>query len=248
MVEYRGRGEPIMEFVISHLVKSYGSKQVLKDVDFVFEEGKIYGLLGRNGSGKTTFFNCINGDIDINSGSFYLRENSDSKDIIKVEPQDIGYLVSTPTVPEFMTGREFLKFFLEVHEEIKPDKTIDEYFDYMIIPEDDRDRLLKDYSHGTKNKMQMLLNIIASPKLVLLDEPLTSLDVVVAEEMKDVLRNQKEGKILIFSTHLLDIALDLCDEIVLLNHGRLELVDKSNLDNANFKDKIIEALRDADNS
>nr|MCR4930121.1 ABC transporter ATP-binding protein [Lachnospiraceae bacterium] len=81
-----------------------------------------------------------------------------------------------------------------------------------------------------------------------LDEPLTSLDVVVAEEMKDVLRNHKEGKILIFSTHLLDIALDLCDEIVLLNHGRLELVDKSNLDNANFKEKIIEALRDADNS
>ena len=101
-----------MEFVISHLVKSYGSKQVLKDVDFVFEEGRIYGLLGRNGSGKTTFFNCINGDIDINSGSFYLRENSDTKEIIKIEPQDIGYLVSTPTVPEFMTGREFLTFFL----------------------------------------------------------------------------------------------------------------------------------------
>ena len=94
----------------------------------------------------------------------------------------------------------------------------------------------------------MLANLVLSPKLMLLDEPLTSLDVVVAEEMKDVLRNQKEGKILIFSTHLLDIALDLCDEIVLLNHGRLELVDKSNLDNANFKEKIIEALRDADNS
>ena len=162
-----------MEFVISHLVKSYGSKQVLKDVDFVFEEGRIYGLLGRNGSGKTTFFNCINNDIDINSGEFYLRENSESGTKIPVMPEDIGYLVSTPTVPEFMTGREFLKFFLEVHEEVKPDKTIDEYFDYMMIPEDDRDRLLKDYSHGTKNKMQMLLNIIASPKLMLLDEPLT---------------------------------------------------------------------------
>lgn len=237
-----------MEFVISHLVKSYGSKQVLKDVDFVFEEGKIYGLLGRNGSGKTTFFNCINGDIDINSGSFYLRENSDSKDIIKVVPQDIGYLVSTPTVPEFMTGREFLKFFLEVHEEIKPDKTIDEYFDYMIIPEDDRDRLLKDYSHGTKNKMQMLLNIIASPKLVLLDEPLTSLDVIIAEEMKNVIRSQKPGRITIFSTHLLDVAVDLCDEIVLLHNGRLEPIDKSNLGNSDFKDKIIAALKDQDDA
>ena len=157
-----------MEFVINHLVKNYGSKKVLKDVDFVFGEGKIYGLLGRNGSGKTTFFNCINGDIDTTSGSFYLRENSDSKEIIPLLPEDIGYLVSTPTVPEFMTGREFLKFFIEVHEEVTPDRTIDEYFDYMMIPEDDRDRLLKDYSHGTKNKMQMLLNIIASPRLVLL--------------------------------------------------------------------------------
>lgn len=138
---------------------------------------------------------------------------------------------------------------MDIHSDsIKNPKTIDEYMDLVKIPEDTRDRLMKDYSHGTKNKMQMLVNLVLNPRLMLLDEPLTSLDVVVAEEMKDVLRNHKEGKILIFSTHLLDIALDLCDEIVLLNHGRLELVDKSNLDNANFKEKIIEALRDADNS
>ncbi len=233
-----------MEFVISHLVKSYGSKQVLKDVDFVFEEGRIYGLLGRNGSGKTTFFNCINSDIDYNSGSFYLRENRDSEQTMPLKPEDIGYIVSTPTVPEFMTGREFLKFFIEVHDEIKPDKTIDEYFEYMKIPEDDRDRLLKDYSHGTKNKMQMLLNIIAAPRLMLLDEPLTSLDVIIAEEMKNVIRSQKQGRITIFSTHLLDVAVDLCDEIVLLHNGRLEPIDKSNLGNDDFKEKIIEALRD----
>ena len=234
-----------MEFVISHLVKSYGSKQVLKDCDFVFEEGRIYGLLGRNGSGKTTFFNCINSDIDINSGSFYFRDGQDKK---AVQPEDIGYVISTPTVPEFMTGREFLKFFIEVHEEIKPEKTIDEYFDYMMIPFDDRDRLLKDYSHGTKNKMQMLVNIIAKPKLMLLDEPLTSLDVIVAEEMKNVIRSQKVGRITIFSTHLLDVALDLCDEIVLLNHGKLEPIDKSNLGDADFKNKIITALMDQEDA
>ena len=233
-----------MQFVISHMVKSYGSKQVLKDVDFVFEEGRIYGLLGRNGAGKTTFFNCINSDIDINSGSFYLTDENEPDKKIGILPEDIGYLVSTPTVPEFMTGREFLKFFLEVHEEITPEKTIDEYFDYMMVPEDDRDRLLKDYSHGTKNKMQMLLNIIASPKLVLLDEPLTSLDVIIAEEMKKVIKSQKQGRITIFSTHLLDVAVDLCDEIVLLHNGRLEPIDKSNLGDSAFKDKIIAALRD----
>ena len=131
---------------------------------------------------------------------------------------------------------------------LDPRDCIDEYMDYVRIPEDTRDRLMKDYSHGTRNKMQMLVNIIAAPRLMLLDEPLTSLDVVVAEEMKDILRSQKEGRVLIFSTHLLDIALDLCDEIVLLNHGKLEVVDKNNLDNENFKTKIIEALKDADNT
>ena len=98
---------------------------------------------------------------------------------------------------------------------------LDEYFEYMSIEPKDRDKLLKDYSHGMKNKMQMLINIIAKPNLLLLDEPLTSLDVVVAEEMKQLLRSLKQDRITIFSTHLMDLALDLCDEIVLLNHGEL---------------------------
>lgn len=68
----------------------------------------------------------------------------------------------------------------------------------MNIEEDDRDKLLKDYSHGMKNKMQMLINIIAQPELLLLDEPLTSLDVVVAEEMKQLLRSLKQDRIIIF--------------------------------------------------
>ena len=114
----------------------------------------------------------------------------------------------------------------------------------VSLQPEDRNRLLKDFSHGMKNKMQMLLYIISKPEVLLLDEPLTSLDVVVAEEMKDLLRSMKEGRILIFSTHLLDIAVDLCDEIVLLSHGVLELVSKDNLNDADFKVKIIEALKE----
>lgn len=232
-----------MKFTINNLVKSYGSKEVLKGIDFTFEEGRIYGLLGRNGSGKTTFFNCINRDIEYNSGEFYFDVDGKRKDL---SPEDIGYVVSAPVVPEFMTGREFLKFFIEVHDELKDTKPVDEYFDYMKIAEDDRDRLLRDYSHGTKNKMQMLLNIIARPPLMLLDEPLTTLDVVVAEEMKNVFRQQKEGRITIFSTHLLDVAVDLCDEIVLLNHGKLEKIDINNLDDSAMKDKILNALKESE--
>ena len=231
-----------MNFVIEHLSKHFEQKEVLKDIDFTFQEGKIYGLLGRNGAGKTTLFNCLNRDIKADGGSFFLEEDGARRE---VESEDIGYVLSTPTVPEFLTGREFLKFFVDINgASIKENKSLDEYFDMMSIAVEDRDKLLKDYSHGMKNKMQMLINIIARPKILLLDEPLTSLDVVVAEEMKGLLRSLKEGRITIFSTHIMDLALDLCDEIVLLSRGELEVVEKSNLDNQEFKEKIIAALKE----
>lgn len=231
-----------MEFVIEHLSKRFEQKEVLKDIDFTFQEGKIYGLLGRNGAGKTTLFNCLNRDIKADSGTFFLEEYGTRRE---VAAEDIGYVLSTPTVPEFLTGREFLKFFLDINESaMQNPKTLDEYFDMVSIAPEDRDKLLKDYSHGMKNKMQMLINIMAQPKILLLDEPLTSLDVVVAEEMKQLLRSLKAGRITIFSTHIMDLALDLCDEIVLLSHGELEVVEKSNLDNQEFKEKIIAALKE----
>lgn len=191
--------------------------------------------------GKTTFFNCINDDIEIDDGEFYLEDDIKKK----IKASDIGYVLSTPNVPEFLTGREFLKFFIDINEEkVENPKTIDEYFDFMKINREDRDKLLKDYSHGMKNKMQMLVNIIANPNILLLDEPLTSFDVIVAEEMKQMLRNIKKDHIIIFSTHIMELALDLCDEIVILNNGILEKIDKNNLDSIQFKDKIIEALKE----
>lgn len=231
-----------MRLVIEGLTKSFDKKEVLRGINFSFEEGKIYGLLGRNGAGKTTFFNCVNRDMPVTGGTISFEEEGKKKEL---EPDDIGYVLSVPTVPEFLTGREFLKFFLEINKErIENPKTIDEYFDSVSILEEDRDKLMKDYSHGMKNKLQMLVNIIANPKLLLLDEPLTTLDVVVAEEMKQILRDIKQDRITIFSTHLMDLAVDLCDEIVLLHHGELEVVDKENLDDKGFKERIIAALKE----
>ena len=230
-----------MKLIIKDLKKSFEKKEVLKNINFTFESGKIYGLLGRNGAGKTTLFNCLNEDLDIDSGEFYLE--TDKK--IKIEAQDIGYVLSTPNVPEFLTGREFLKFFIEINQErIENQKTIDEYFDLIKIEVEDRDKLLKDYSHGMKNKMQMLVNIIMNPKVLLLDEPLTSFDVVVAEEMKNLLKSIKKDHIIIFSTHIMELALDLCDEIVLLNKGVLEHVDKKTNKDESLKEKVIESLKE----
>lgn len=234
-----------MQLTIKKLTKTYGEKVVLKDIDFTFEEGKIYGLIGRNGAGKTTFFNCLNEDVEIDKGEVILSNEYGEN---KLTTEDIGYVISTPTVPEFLTGKEFLTFFLEINKDkIKEEKSIEEYFDLVKINKEDQDKLLKEYSHGMKNKMQMLINFIANPKVLLLDEPLTSLDVVVQEEMKQLLKNMKKGHILIFSTHILEIALDLCDEIVILNNKKLELIEKNHLNTKKYKDKIIENLKDEKN-
>ena len=230
-----------MKLVIENLNKSFDKKCVLKNINFTFESGKIYGLLGRNGAGKTTFFNCLNEDLKCDSGEFYLSDGKSNK---KIESSDIGYVLSTPVVPEFLTGREFLKYFIDINKDnIKDLKTIDEYFDIVKIDKEDRDKLMKDYSHGMKNKMQMLIYLIASPNILLLDEPLTSFDVVVAEEMKELLKKMKKNRILIFSTHIMELALDLCDEIVVLNKGELLEIKRDELTDKELKNKIINVLK-----
>ena len=234
-----------MKLDIVNLCKSYGKKEVLKNIDFTFEEGKIYGLLGRNGAGKTTFFNSLNNDISIDDGTFYLDDEF-GHNLLKTT--DIGYVLSTPIVPEFLTGKEFLKFYLDINKEKISDlKDIDYYFDLVKLDKDDQNILLKDYSHGMKNKIQILVNIIANPKVILLDEPLTSLDIVVQEDMKNLLKSLKENHIIIFSTHILELATDLCDEIVILNNKKLELMEKKNLNTKKYTDKIIKSLKEENN-
>lgn len=236
-----------MKLEVSDLTKRYGQKLILNHVSFTFEEGKIYGLIGRNGVGKTTFFNCINQDIEIDSGSFNILNNENELEK-KLETSNIGYVQSNPIVPEFLTGKEFLQFFIEINKDrIDTTKSIDDYFELVKLSREDQDKLLKDYSHGMKNKMQMLINFISNAEVLLLDEPLTSLDVVVQDDMKKLFKKMKKNHIIIFSTHILDIALDLCDEIIILNNQKLELIEKKNLNTKSYKDKIIKSLRDSKN-
>ena len=226
-----------MKLLVKNVEKKFGENKVLKGINFEFEKGKIYGLLGRNGAGKSTFFNCINRDLDY-TGEILLQDEENKTRV--PDSNAIGYCVSEPVVPEFLTGREFLKFFLEINgDRVRNKKTIEEYFDMMNIDHKDMNKLLKDYSLGMKNKMQMLVNIILDSELLLLDEPLTSLDVVVAEEMKNLFKSLKKDHILIFSTHIMELALDLCDEIVILSNGVLTKVEKKNMN----KDYIIKFLK-----
>ena len=231
-----------MKLEVIELTKNYHEKEVLKEINFSFQSGKIYALLGRNGAGKTTFFNALNEDIPINSGKFFIEDEYGRN---KLNVKDIGYVISTPVVPEFLTGREFLQFFLDINKyKIKDLKDIDYYFDLVKLNKEDQNILLKEYSHGMKNKIQILINIITNPKIILLDEPLTSLDIVVQEDMKKLLKELKKDHIIIISTHILELAVDLCDEIVVLANKKLEEIEKENLNTKKYKDKIIDLLKE----
>ncbi len=230
-----------MKLIVEGITKTFDKQTVLDEVSFEFERGKIYGLLGKNGAGKTTLFNCINDDLKTDSGSFFLLDKEARRPL---SAADIGYVLSTPVVPDFLTAREFLKYFIDINSDKITDLlTIDEYFNIVSIEEKDRNKLLKDFSHGMKNKMQMLVNILIKPPVLLLDEPLTSFDIVVAEEMKNLLRTIKKDGIIIFSTHIMELAFDLCDEIVLLNDGKLTLINDDVNSNAELKERVLSALR-----
>ena len=144
-----------------------------------------------------------------------------------------------------MRIRFYQNFYLDINKDkIKDKKSIPEYFDMIKIKEEDWYRLIKDYSHGMKNKMQMICFLITKPPVILLDEPLTSFDVVVAHEIKQMLKAMKQDHIIIFSTHILELAEDLCDEIVILNQGKLEAIDHNMIGAPEFEEKIFEALKE----
>lgn len=229
-----------MELILDQIVKSFGTKQVLRGASYTFSQGGIYGLLGRNGAGKTTLFNCLSAEFPADSGTVVLREGGQDRSLSQ---GDVGYVLSTPVVPEFLTGYEFVKFFQEITRD-PSGRTPDDWLALVGIDPDDRHRLMRGYSHGMKNKVQMLCFLIGRPPVILLDEPLTSFDVVAALEMKNLLREMKDEHIIIFSTHILQLAADLCDDIVVLNHGLLEGVDPALIHTPEFEQRIVDILKD----
>lgn len=231
---------------LEQLDKSFGPKKVLNDISFSFEQGRIYGLLGRNGAGKTTLFNCLAEEMSPDKGDFFLQKDGV---VHKMTNEDVGYVYSTPILPEFLTGYEFVRFFMDIHaDHVDRSKTIEEYLEWIGFEMEDAHRLIKGYSHGMKNKLQMLCVLIARPPVILLDEPLTSLDVVVALQIKKLLRSIAHDHIIIFSTHILQLAADLCDDIVVLSGGQLEMIDRTALEKGDLEAQIVALLEDKDDA
>ncbi len=230
-----------MRLHIQEVKKSFGSKEVLRGANAVVEQGMVTALLGRNGAGKTTLFSLIAGEKQRDGGEILLEEEGILRPLAL---EDVFFMVAEPQLPNFLTGREMIEFFIGANrEKIHDPQPADVYFDQIAFDEDDRDRLIQGYSTGMKNKLQMLMFMILRPKVILMDEPLTSLDVVVQHEMKVLIRSIHSEHIILFSTHILQLAKDLCDDVLLLREGIILPVNQD-LQDPDAEEQIIRLLRE----
>jgi ABC-2 type transport system ATP-binding protein len=242
LIDKKRRGGK-MKLILENVSKAFDNKQIIEQANFTFEQGKIYGLLGRNGAGKTTLFNCISKNILPDAGSIILEKNGEQH--TNFENTNIGFVYTTPHLPAFMTAYEFVRFFIDINKErIQQLKTPEAYLTSVGIDLSDQHRLLKDFSHGMQNKVQMLVSLMVEPPVLLLDEPLTSFDVVAAHEMKELILKAKTNSIVIFSTHILQLAQDLCDEVVLLHHKKLIGVASERIHDRDFEEEVVQLLTD----
>lgn len=230
-----------MQLIISDLDKSFSDKEVIKNLNATFDQGRIYALLGRNGAGKTTLFSLIADEIKKDSGEINLVENGQTRPI---DRDEVFFMLAEPELPRFLTAREFIKFFIEANRDrLTEPIDVDSYFNMVSFDEDDKDRLIEGYSTGMRNKIQMMMFLILKSKVILMDEPLNSLDVVVQLEMKNLIKSIKHDHIIIFSTHILDLAKNMSDEIVLLHKGQISEVDRQLKNNPDFEDQVIALLQ-----
>ncbi|MCL2223024.1 MAG: ABC transporter ATP-binding protein, partial [Oscillospiraceae bacterium] len=229
-----------MKLYVENLQKSFAKKAVLTGASYCFEKGKIYGLLGRNGAGKTTMFNCLADNIPLDDGGSAMEFDGVRRD---TTIDDVGFVFTQPHLPEFMTGYEFIKYFVDINKnKIQGPVDIDASFALLDFDRADSHKLIKEYSHGMQTKVQLLAFLILRPNVILLDEPLTAFDVVVAVQIKNLIKSLKNDHIIIFSTHILELAQDLCDEIVVLHNGKLSTLDSSKLHDKDFENEVLAML------
>lgn len=233
-----------MALVIKNLSKHFQSKEVLTDVTYTFQSGEITGLLGRNGAGKTTLMRLLYGDYQADTGQFFLRE-ADGRER-PLTPDDIGMVFSENFLPEFLTGYEFVKFFIDLHVP-KEAECVDDYLDMVAISQEDRHRLIKGYSDGMKSKLSLLTVLIKKPRVILLDEPLTAVDVLSGLAIKKLLLTLRQDRILILSTHIMSLAEDLCDTVAVLEKGILTNLDVGR-DKALFEEQLLDVLKGDDHA
>ena len=206
----------------NYRLEYFKGKKVINNLNLSVREGDIYAFVGRNGVGKTTTIKSIVGINHITEGDILLDKISILKEPIKYKSM-LAYIPDNPILYEHLTGIQYLNFIADIYELTfkEREEAIKEYATRFELYNDLND-LISSYSHGMKQKLVLIGAFIHDPKLYVLDEPFVGLDPKASFTLKEVLREKaKEGKIIFFSTHVLDVAEKLCNRIAIIKDGKL---------------------------
>ena len=201
--------------------KRFGDVWAVRDLSLRIGYGRVYGLLGPNGSGKSTTMKMILGLVKPDSGKILVDGIDVSKDPVEVR-KIVGYVPETSRLYDYLTGIEYLDFIGEAYgmspEERK--RRIEEFLEAFELKGRENE-LISGYSKGMKQKIALIAALIHKPRILILDEPLSGLDPRSARIVKDLIHElAEEGVTTIFSTHILEIADAVCDELAIMYEGR----------------------------
>ncbi|MBQ3543927.1 MAG: ATP-binding cassette domain-containing protein [Lachnospiraceae bacterium] len=193
--------------------------EILKDIDVDFEKGKIHGVVGRNGSGKTMLMKCICGFVKPTSGSVKVDGKMIGKDVDF--PQNVGIIIETPGFIPYYSGYRNLKILAGLRKKIN-DNEIKETLKTVGL-EGAEKKLVRKYSLGMRQRLGLAQAMMEKPDIFILDEPMNGLDNEGVEEMRKILLNLKEeGKTILLVSHNSEDIRILCDEIYYIDKGKLE--------------------------
>ena len=215
---------------VSHFTKKYGDKTVVNDITFTAKDGAITGFIGHNGAGKSTTIKAITGVIKPTQGAILINGKDIAKDALNAKRQ-FGYVSDSPDHFLRLTGLEYLDFMADIYDAPTKDRAafVESYAKRFGIYDALNNKILS-YSHGMRQKIMIMGALIHNPSVWILDEPLTGLDPQSAYELKQMMREHVEkGNSVFFSTHVLEVAEKLCDEICIIKSG--ELLYNGTLDN-----------------
>ena len=208
---------------IISLKKAYGNIHALRGIDLQIPEGKIYGLIGPNGSGKTTLIKSIVGAIKPSSGSISVCGMDPQKDKWEIRKL-IGYMPQSSSLFESLNTRDNITFFGKAYSLKNLNQRVEEIIEFTELKERENDPIYT-FSGGMKKRVSLACALIHRPKLLLLDEPTAAVDPHLKARSWELFRKlASRGTTLLISTHLMDEAL-LCDNITVLNRGKVILIN-----------------------
>lgn len=208
---------------VEHVTKRFGKEFVaVDDLNFSIQKGEIVGFVGQNGAGKTTTIKMLTNILQPTTGTIRVNGYDIRKESLKAK-ESIAYVADNPDMFLRLSGLEFIHLMADIYhiptKERQPRiEKLAERFEITDV----LNRPMSDYSHGMRQKMMVCAALIHNPPVWILDEPMTGLDPKAAFELKNMMREHAaEGNCVFFSTHVLEVAEQLCDKIIIIRQGRM---------------------------